>query len=445
MGDGLHFFFTGGYPVIRPNPAELQRLRSDADYMHFLVAAGELLSSSLDYRSTLKNVCSAAVEAIADICVLDLGPATNAEMVGAAHRDKTLHEELPELAQHMDSDPGRPAHPVCKVLDSGQPFYAPKIDNAWIERHAANRMHAHFMRRMKYRSMVIVPVRSQIWGVTGTLTLVRTEGSRPYDEDAIAFAQDLGRRCGIAIGKARLHSQTVDIAERLQRAALPATLPEVPELRFDVLYEPADAALLVGGDWYDAFQLKDGNIGISIGDVSGHGIDSAAQMSSIRNAIRMALVMERDLSKVLEDADFLFYNEVADGAFCTALVAVFDRREGTLTLASAGHPGPLIWTRGMVLSPPAESAPPLGTNAVRAANVRPITVKLEPGCTIVFYTDGLVEWLRDPQGGEAALRAALQDTAVRNAPHPARALRDACVKGAHADDIAVLVVRYEGS
>jgi serine phosphatase RsbU (regulator of sigma subunit) len=75
--------------------------------------------------------------------------------------------------------------------------------------------------------------------------------------------------------------------------------------------------------------------------------------------------------------------------------------------------------------------------------VRPVTIKLEPGCTIVFYTDGLVEWLRDPIGGEAALHAALSNAAVRNAPSPARALRDACVTGAHADDIALLVVRYE--
>lgn len=433
--------------MTRPEkPGELQRLRSDADYMHFLVAAGELLSSSLDYRSTLKNVCAAAVEVIADICVLDLGSTSDTETVGAAHREKARNGDLSEIAEHFDQETGRPAHPVCKVLDSGQPFFAPHIDDEWIERHATSKRHAEFMRRMRYRSMIIVPVRSQIWGVTGTLTLVRTDlTDRPYDEDAIVFAQDLGRRCGIAIGKARLHSQTVDIAERLQRAALPGHLPNVPELRFDTLYEPADAALLVGGDWYDVFDLRDGNIGISIGDVSGHGIESAAQMSSIRNAIRMALVMENDLSKVLEDADFLFLNEVPENTFCTALVAVLDRRAGTLSFASAGHPGPLIWTRGMVQSPLREASPPLGFGTISRAAVRPVNIKLEPGCTVLFYTDGIVEWLREPIGGEEALRAALQDASIRNAPSPARAIRDACVTGAHADDIALLVVRYEGN
>ena len=69
---------------------ELQRLKNDAEYMHFLVAAGELLGSSLDYRTTLHNVCTAAVKTIADVCILDLGSTRDVELVGAAHRDKSL-------------------------------------------------------------------------------------------------------------------------------------------------------------------------------------------------------------------------------------------------------------------------------------------------------------------------------------------------------------------
>lgn len=423
---------------------ELARLKNDAEYMHFLIAAGELLSSSLDYRSTLRNVCDAAVETIADICILDLGSTGDVERVGAAHRDKDLEPLLATIDNPLRSDPGRPAHPVCKVLDTGKTYFEPFIDDTWIERHASSPAHAQFMRRMRFRSLLIVPVRSQIWGLTGALTLVRTDASHKlYDEEAILFAQDLGRRCGIAIGKARLHSQTVDIAERLQKAALPQALPAIPELRFDALYEPADAALLVGGDWYDAFNLRDGKIGISIGDVSGHGIEAAAQMSSIRNAIRMALVMEQDLSKVLEDADFLFANEVREGTFCTAVVAIVDTERGTMACASAGHPGPLIWTRGAAHDPLADRTPPLGFGMLAQAPVKPVTVRLEPGCTVVFFTDGLIEWERKPLEGQAALVRALENAQVRNALRPARAIRNACIRGAHGDDIAVLVMRYE--
>lgn len=427
-----------------PEPDEITRLRSDAEYMHFLIAAGELLSSSLDYRSTLRNVCAAAVETIADICILELGSTNDVERVGAAHRDEALEPLLETVETHLEHDEGRPAHPVSQVLSTGQTYFAPTIDDSWIEEHASSARHADFMRRLRYRSMIVVPVRSQVWGLTGALTLVRTDlSNKPYDEEAVLFAKDLGRRCGIAIGKARLHSQTVDIAERLQKAALPQSLPFSPDLRFDVLYEPADATLLVGGDWYDAFELRDGKIGISIGDVSGHGIEAAAQMSSIRNAIRMALVMETDLTKVLADADFLFEHEVSEGTFCTALAAVIDTENGTMVCASAGHPGPLIWSRGFIHEPIREPGPPLASGRLAQDGIRPVTVRLEPGCTVVFYTDGLIEWERCPIEGQEALRRALEDFAVRNARNPARAIRDACIRGAHADDLALLVVRYQ--
>lgn len=415
--------------------------------MHFLVAAGELLSSSLNYRATLKNICTAAVDAsVADLCILEIGSLRDLETVGAAHKENALTPDLQHAYERIQSEPGRQAHPVYLVLDSGQPFFAPHIDDAWIQRHATSAAHADFMRKLKFRSMIVVPVRSQVWGITGTLTLVRTDLSdRPYDHDAVLFAQDLGRRCGLAIGKARLHSRTVHIAERLQKAALPKSLPDVPGFAFDAFYEPADAALLVGGDWYDVFLLRNGNVGFSIGDVSGHGIDSAALMSSIRNAIRMGLVMEADLAKVLSDADFLFRHEAPNGMFCTALVGVIDPKENEMSFASAGHPGPLTWHRGRIDALLQGRTVPLGFGDLAQERVAPVTMPLEAGSTTVFYTDGLVEWRNDHVAGELAVRDALSNPAIRNAKSPARAIRDAIITGAHSDDVAILVVRYEGT
>jgi hypothetical protein len=413
--------------------------------MRFLVAAGELLSSSLDYRATLKNICHAAVDVVADICILNIGDLHDVEAVGAAHKISDRTAELASASAHLEHEPGRPAHPVCLVLDRGQSFFAPRIDDAWIERHASSNAHAEFMRRLTYRSMIVVPVRSLVWGITGTLTLVRTDlTDRPYDSDAVLFAEELGRRCGIAIGKARLHSQTLDIAQRFQKAALPNSLPQVPGYAFDSFYEPADAALLVGGDWYDAFLLRDGNVGISIGDVAGHGIESAALMSSIRNALRMAVVIEPDLSQVLRHADFLFRNEAPNGLFCTALVAVIDRTSAQMTCASAGHPGPLVWYRGRIDAPVGDRGVPLGCGDLGATLPKPVSFQLEPASTVVFYTDGLVEWKQNHLRGEEELRGALGDPAVRNAKAPARAIRDAVIVGSHADDVAILTVRYEG-
>jgi hypothetical protein len=413
---------------------------SDADYMHFLIEAGELLSSSLDYRHTLKNVCSAAVESVADLCILDVGSTRDVETVGIAHRNKPGLELVEKC---LRESAGKPLHSASMVIESGTTLFAPFIDDAWIDEYAMGESYAALMRKAHFRSMIIVPVRSQIWGVTGALTLVRTgEQVDPYDEEAVLFAQDLGRRCGIAIGKARLHSQTLDIAERFQKASLPQRIPSVPGVQFDVLYEPADAALLVGGDWYDVFRLRDSRIGISIGDVSGHGIDAAAQMSSIRNAIRMGMVMDSDLSKVLVDADFLFRNEVAEGTYCTALIAVLDMAERKLTYASAGHPLPVVTENGTIRSQSLRAAPPLAFGNLSNQVPRTSTIELAPAMTMVFYTDGLIEAHRDAIAGEAALREALLAVAPGD-PVTAAGLRDACIGGAHADDIAILVVSIE--
>ncbi|MBV9333833.1 MAG: SpoIIE family protein phosphatase [Candidatus Eremiobacteraeota bacterium] len=421
--------------------ADIQRLRTEAEYMRFLVAAGELLSSSLNYRTTLGNVCKAAVDSIADICVLDLGTIGDVNAYGAAHRDPRQTPELDAMTSLLHSDPGRPAHPVCSVLESGKTFFAPIIDDAWIEAHAANRRHAEFMRAMEYRSMIVVPVRSQIWGLTGALTLVRTRSSgETYDANAIAFAEDLGRRCGIAIGKARLHSQMIDVAERFQRAALPASLPALPNFRLNRFYEAADAALLVGGDWYDAFLLRDGRMGLSIGDVAGHGVEAAALMSSVRDAIRMALVLEPDLSRLLESVDYLFRSEAGE-RFCTAAIAVIDPESCTIEVASAGHPSPLLWENGEVRELAPHGVPPLGYVKLAPQPVEVDEHRLQPGSMIVFYTDGLIEWERNTAEGLDALHRALHDPAIRAADDPALAIRNTCIKGPHSDDVAILTVR----
>ena len=78
------------------------------------------------------------------------------------------------------------------------------------------------------------------------------------------------------------------IADALQQAFAPQALPEVPGLSFDALYAPAENDALVGGDWYDVFNHSDDIIGFTIGDVTGHGVEAAAHMQQVRQAIYIA-------------------------------------------------------------------------------------------------------------------------------------------------------------
>lgn len=429
---------------------ERRKDRSDAveaRYLLFLVRAGEILGLSLDYHETLRNVCAAAVETIADICLLDLGQGRETELVAAAHRVPGMSQRLHAAGAYLQECEGYPRHPVCEVIDTGTPVLIPELDDEAIARIATCPEHEQFMRDMQYRSLIVVPVVSHVQGILGALTLVRTHPSEErYDERTLLFAEDLGRRCGTAISKSKLYSQTVEIAARLQLAALPRTLPALPGVRFDAYYEPAEAEMLVGGDWYDAFTLRDGRIGISIGDVTGHGVEAAAFMGSLRDALRTALYGDTDLVRALEIADFLISQEFPDGRYATAQLCIYDPHTRLLTGAAAGHPGPLIWIPGSgeVIDPFQERGLPLGMRSLGRDAQRTSAILLEPGSFAVYFTDGLLEWERNYRKGEDALRAAMSMEDIRNSPHPAKALRRAVVLGKHQDDIALLTLCVEG-
>ena len=430
-----------------PESGTRHRADAEARYLLFLVRAGEILGLSLDYHQTLRNVCAAAVETVADICLLDLGSGSRTELVAATHRVPGLSQKLRDAGSFLESCEDAPRHPVCEVIETGASLLIPELDEEAIRRIATSPEHAQFMREMQYCSMIVVPVISQVQGILGALTLVRTSASSErYDERALLFAEDLGRRCGVAISKSKLYSQTVEVATRLQMAALPRALPEKPGLRFDAYYEPAEAEMLVGGDWYDAFNLPDGRIGISIGDVSGHGVDAAAFMGSLRDALRTALYGEPNLLRALEIADYLIGEEFPDGRYATAQLGIYDPQTRTLTGAAAGHPGPLIWlpSAGGVIDPFQRHGLPLGMRSLLNTGPETSSIALEPGSLVVYFTDGLMEWNRNYVEGERALRAAIASEQTRTAAHPAKAFRQAVVRGKHRDDIALLTLRIEG-
>lgn len=418
----------------------------EARYLHFLVRAGEILGLSLDYNETLRNVCAAAVETVADICLLDLGRGNGVELVAAAHRIPGMSERLLTAGEHLRSCDGFPLHPACAVIDSGTSRVYPLLDDETIDLLATSDEHARFMRELEYGSMVIVPVVSHVQGILGALTLIRTRHSgEHYDEGTLLFAEDLGRRCGVAISKSKLYSQSVEVATRLQIASLPRTLPAREGVTLDAYYEPAEAEMLIGGDWYDAFNLPDGRMGISIGDVSGHGVDAAAFMRSLRDALRTALYGEADLLRALHIADYLIAEEFPDGRYATAQLCIYDPETRKLIGAAAGHPGPLIWIpeRGEVVDPFTSRGLPLGMRGLESNDQSSCSIVLDPDAMAVFFTDGLVEWNRDYVEGEGALLSAMSSVEIRRSPHPAKALRRAVVQGKHHDDIAVLTLRVD--
>ena len=131
------------------------------------------------------------------------------------------------------------------------------------------------------------------------------------------------------------------VAETLQRSLLPERLPELPGLGISARYVAGSADAQVGGDWYDVIALRDGHAGIAIGDVVGHGLDAAARMARLQNALRAYALEGLRPSLVLERMNG-FAREVSGGPMATLLYGVVDPDDGRLRLATAGHPPVLV-------------------------------------------------------------------------------------------------------
>jgi PAS domain-containing protein/anti-sigma regulatory factor (Ser/Thr protein kinase) len=223
-----------------------------------------------------------------------------------------------------------------------------------------------------------------------------------------------------------------------QRAALPQTLPEVPGLTFDAMYEAAGEDALVGGDWYDTFRLADGRVVLSVGDVIGSGLAAAVTMVAVRQAIRGAAQVFPEPVAVLDAADRALRSEQPD-RIVTAFLGIYDPLTRMLSYASAGHPPPFVRTAdGQVVELTSPDLP-LGLRDDKTTAVNR-TFVLPEGALLVLYTDGLTEATHDVLEGERRLRDAIATDAVYAAHHPAAAIRERVLAEA-ADDVAILTVR----
>ncbi len=153
------------------------------------------------------------------------------------------------------------------------------------------------------------------------------ESGRQYSTRELELAEELGRRAGLALDHARLYAREHATAETLQRALLPATLPELPGYELVVRYVPSDTRDHAGGDWYDAFQLPDGRFGIVIGDVGGRGMEAAATMGQLRNALRAYAIKASGPAAVLDDLHALVAASAGTITFATVVYVVIDAHQ----------------------------------------------------------------------------------------------------------------------
>ncbi len=407
--------------------------------LRFLADIGESLSESLDLETRLERLVRFVVPAMATWATVNLLMEDGSiETVAVAHSDPLksgLVERLRGPFYGLElADEGTP-----EVIRSGRAIVIDRLDDDYIRRTMRPEA-VETIRALGSHTAVVVPLVAH-GRMHGTIAAVRAADAPRLSEHDVPLFEEIARRAAVAIDNARLFARQTAVADRFQKAQLPAALPETPGLRFSGFYEPGKSEARIGGDWYDAFALADGRVVVSIGDVAGSGLDAAVIMGSVRQVIRGAAQIDANPNVILDATDRSLRSEYPD-RIVTAFVGVIDREHAQMTFASAGHPPPLLRAPDGSVEELLCVGLPLG---LRQHTQPTCGTTLERGAMLLLYTDGLIESTRDVAEGERRLRETLGADDLLDAPDAARAIFERVLYDGSSDDVAILTIAVGAS
>jgi sigma-B regulation protein RsbU (phosphoserine phosphatase) len=393
-------------------------------------------SESLELEQTVAAVTKTAVELLGvDAAVLRLPEGRGDDLVA-----RSVHIPEPRLAEALDPILRRP-QPIARLagLGLGRARKALVLDPVTAEQlGGGHELLAPFLRRGS--SAVIVPIVAS-GEVIAALTLVALDPARSFDAETVDTLRSLAAQAALAIDNARLYQQQAGFADAMQSSLLPSAPPVVEGLEVGSVYE-SSSRLDVGGDVYDYTTLPDGRLAVVVGDVTGKGIDAAADMAMTKFVFRSLAREHPEPADFLRAANEVVCDEVEEGKFVTMAYVTLDPETGELACASAGHPNArLVSAAGVVEL----AATGLALGIAPDQRYDEARETLEPGSAVVLFTDGVIEARRDGQlYGDERLDRFLEEHRELSAPELARAVVDGAKSfsgGELGDDSAVVVVK----
>jgi len=422
--------------------AELEESLRETSLAARRLGAQSAVSGSFAESMSLETTLDALARTVVDLLDVDAAVIRMPDARGEALVAQAVHVADPAKAEAVRAIFSRPEaasrSAAERALRRGEPLV---LDAARAV--AVGGAHALLVPFLEAGSTaVIVPIASSERTVQATITLISLDPERPIGGETIEIATGVVQQAGFAIENARLYRQLEQFTRSMQNALLPGGQIEVEGLELGAVYE-SSARLEVGGDLYDYLVLEDGQLVVVLGDVTGHGVDAAADMAMAKFVFRSLVRDHRDPGELLARVNDVICREVDAGKFVTMLSLTYDPATGELACASAGHPAPrIVGADGTVVALEV-SGLALGIDPGQRYEVtrRP----LERGSVAVLFTDGVIEARRDGElYGERRLDLFLARRGELPAEELARAVVADCRRhggGELADDCAVVVLR----
>jgi len=301
------------------------------------------------------------------------------------------------------------------------------------------------------RSILCIPLilDGKIVGVLYTDTRMR-EGL--FSQDVVPVLAAFGTQAAIAIEKARLHHEELhmqrlerelNVAQQIQMSMLPKIHPTYAGWDFAALYEPAR---IVGGDFYDFFELPDGRLGIVVADVADKGIPAAIFMALSRTTIRATALPCCTPAEALLATNRVILQETHSNMFLTVFYTLLDPATGNLMYANGGHNRPVVW-RAESQSFEELRAPGVIIGALDGIRIENRECSLASGDIAVFYTDGVTEAMNADleEFGETRMRTVIAEHVHESAQAIVDALMCAVAEfeglAPRSDDVTIVVLR----
>lgn len=422
---------------------DITDVKRAADAEGLLAEASRILSSSLDYDETLKELVRLLVPPLAELAIVSVIDGNDRIVpVAMHHLDPAKLGIVKQLSiahpLRRDDSGG-----VAEVLRSATTIHA-AVDAEALRAFGDDPAERELLGELELRSVIIVPM-SAGGRVLGTITLASCGSRRPLSSADVGLAEEIGRRAGITVENALLFTERSRIASALQQALLPEALPEIDGIELHALYTAAGELNEVGGDFYDVIEHRDGRWMLAIGDVCGKGPRAAAVTALARHTMRAAAMSGQSPQVIVVSVHEALTHQPPGLDMCTLGLALVDiqRPAAYVTVALAGHPQPLlIGADGFVRQ--------VGKPGTLLGVLDPVRVHLEQiemhaGDTLLLFTDGVIDaGAPQDQLGEAGLVEIVSRSADLPLPALLQRIESATTErgeGRVRDDIALLGMR----